>query len=77
LARQQRQGGGSRKKLCKNATDTKVYFTGKESSPLGRGYSAACEDVGKKRKGKDGNLYVVHEKRNGDKKWKMVKRKET
>jgi hypothetical protein len=67
-------GSGPRKKLCKNATGTKVYYTGKESSPLGRGYSAVVEASGKKRKGKDGNLYVVHEKRNGDKIWKKVKK---
>jgi hypothetical protein len=67
--------GGSRKKICKNAAGAKVYYTGKESSPLGRGYSAVFEDEGKKRKGVDGSTYVVHVKKNGVKIWRKKEAK--
>ena len=43
--------------VCKNIK-SKTY-TGKENTPLGRGYSASVEKLGTKKKGKDGKYYVV------------------
>ena len=51
---------------CKN-TDDRSY-TGKENTPLGRGYSAAVEKVDTKMKGRDGKMYVVKKYKNG-KRW--------
>ena len=58
---------------CKNCTSTslvKRYFTGKENSPLGKGYSSYFESVGKKRMGRDGNKWIVIATVNGNKRWK-------
>ena len=57
--------------VCKN-TDRKRY-TGKENTPLRRGYSASAEDEGKRMKGKDGNMYVASRIKGG-KRWKLVKK---
>ena len=54
---------------CKNC-DGK-YYTGKENTPLGRGYSAAVEKVGTKMRGRDGKTYVVKKYSNG-KRWVHV-----
>lgn len=43
--------------LCRNHTQKK--YTGKENSPLGKGYHAHGEKLGKRMKGKDGKMYVV------------------
>ena len=43
--------------VCKNTS--KKYYTGKENTPLGKGFSASVEKVGKRMKGLDGNMYVV------------------
>lgn len=42
---------------CKNSPD--VYYTGKENTPLGRGYSSRGEKEGQKRKGKNGEMYQI------------------
>ena len=56
--------------LCKNCPHTaKVYYTGKENTPLGRGISARFEKLGQQRKGKDGNMYLVVKVGDG-KRWK-------
>ena len=60
--------------LCKN-TDEKRY-TGKENTPLGKGYSASVEKLGKRMKGADGNMYEVIRIKGG-KRWKCVTKKVT
>ena len=54
------------KKPCLN--NQKFLFTGKESSPLGLGYSATPENVGTKKVGKDGTEWIVG-MRNGVRVW--------
>lgn len=54
---------------CKNC-DGK-YYSGKENTPLGRGYSAAVEKVGTKMRGLDKKTYVVKKYSNG-KQWVHV-----
>ena len=51
---------------CKN--DETRRYTGNEPSPKGRGYCAHAEEVGKRRKGKDGNFWVARETTKG-KRW--------
>lgn len=59
--------------LCNNCPESeKVYYTGEENTPLGRGISARFEKIGQKRKGKDGKMYIVVKVVNG-KRWKLVK----
>ena len=56
---------------CKNIDITRgtmQYYDGKESSPLGFGFSALGEDVGTVMKGRDGNYWMVHQK-SGVKLW--------
>jgi hypothetical protein len=45
------------KKQCIN--DTKYQYTGKEKSPLGRGFSASAEKVGTIMKGQDDTNWMV------------------
>jgi hypothetical protein len=45
--------------MPKCINDTTKSYTGKEPSPKGIGYSASCEKVGKKMKGKDNNIWIV------------------
>lgn len=49
----------------------KKTYSGKENTPLGKGYSASGEKVGKRMKGRDGKMYVVNEYKNG-KRWARV-----
>ena len=56
-------------KVCKNHK-TKTY-TGKENTPLGKGYHAEGEKVKKTMKGKDGSMYEVIKTKNG-KRWKKL-----
>jgi len=48
------------------------YYTGKENTPLGKGYSASVEKVGKKMKGRDGKMYVVKPYGKNGKRWMRV-----
>jgi hypothetical protein len=57
------------KKQCKN--DPTFSFTGKESSPLGLGYSASAEQVGHIMEGRDQTMWMVGMK-NGVKVWNRV-----
>lgn len=57
------------KKPCIN--DASYTYTGKESSPLGLGYSASAENVTVTMKGKDGTMWRVAMK-NGVKVWTRV-----
>lgn len=54
---------------CHN--DSNKSFTGKENTPLGRGYSACAEEEGKRMRGKDGKTYEVKKYSNG-KRWVSV-----
>jgi len=54
---------------CKN--DETRSYSGDEPSPKGRGYCAHAEEVGKRRKGKDGKFWVVRETKKG-KRWFKV-----
>lgn len=44
-------------------------YKGTEPSPKGRGYCAKGEDIGKKMKGLDKNMWIVSKTKNGQKRW--------
>ena len=44
-------------------------YKGTEPSPKGRGYCAKGENIGKKMKGLDKNMWIVSETKNGQKRW--------
>ena len=52
---------------CKN--DPSRSYKGNEPSPKGLGWCAHGEKVGKKRKGNDGNTWIVKKISNGSKRW--------
>jgi hypothetical protein len=52
---------------CKN--DPKSSYQGTEPSPKGLGYCAHAEKVGKKMKGKDGNMWIIKETSKKIKRW--------
>ena len=56
---------------CKN--DSTKSYKGDEPSPKGFGYCAHSEEIGKVRKGKDGNMWEIKTTIKGIKKW--VKKK--
>jgi hypothetical protein len=65
---------------CKN--DEESSYTGKEPSPKGKGYSAKKEKIGTKKRGRDGNIWIVKKRVNGIKSWarfstkkKIIKKK--
>jgi hypothetical protein len=61
---------------CKN--DPNRSYKGTEPSPKGLGYCAHSENIGKERKGKDGNKWIVSETKSGIKRWiKKETKKET
>ena len=55
---------------CKNA-ETGTY-KGTEPSPKGLGYCARGEKVGKKKKGRDGNMWEVKETKKGTARWVKI-----
>ena len=57
-------------KNCKNIKTKK--YTGKENSPLGRGYHAMGEKIGKMMRGKNNSMYIVIKTKNG-KRWQKLK----
>lgn len=57
------------KKQCKN--DPSYTFTGKESSPLGLGFSASAEKVGSRMTGRDQTMWMVGIK-NGVNVWNRI-----
>lgn len=59
---------------CKN-DPTKTY-KGTEPSPKGLGWCAHSEKIGKKRKGKDNNIWIVKEVKDGIKRWVKFKKEE-
>ena len=58
--------------FCKN--DKKKKYKGTEPSPKGLGYCAHVEKEGKKRKGRDGNKWVIKKVSNGSLRWFKVKK---
>ena len=48
------------------------YYSGKENTPLGKGYSASGEKIGTKMRGRNGNMYEVVKYRGG-KRWQKVR----
>ena len=52
---------------CKN--NPKRQYKGTEPSPKGLGYCASGAKVGEKRKGKDGNMWIVKKIKTGSKRW--------
>ena len=55
---------------CKN--DKKRYYKGTEPSPKGLGYCAHTMKEGLKKKGKDGNMWIVKKNKNGSLRWMKV-----
>ena len=55
---------------CKN--NKKLFYSGKEKSPRGRGYSATGFPVGTVRMGKDKKKWIVKTTSNGKKRWTRV-----
>lgn len=55
--------------VCKNSLNNSGTYTGKEPSPKGLGYCARFEKIGTKKKGKDGNMWIVSERANGTRAW--------
>lgn len=60
---------------CKN--DSKKTYKGTEPSPKGLGYCAHVSKVGLRKKGKDGNMWVVKKISNGSKRWVKYSKKTT
>mgnify|MGYP007047344606 CR=1 FL=1 len=52
---------------CKN--NPSRSYKGTEPSPKGLGYCASGESIGKKRKGKDGKMWIVKEVKSGNGRW--------
>lgn len=52
--------------------DPSTSYTGKEPSPKGRGYCAHASALGLRRKGADGKMYIVTERADRTKYWKIV-----
>ena len=50
----------------------KTYYRGDEPSPKGLGWCARSEEVGKRRRGNDGEMWVVREDRIGRLSWKRT-----
>ncbi len=60
---------------CKN--DSKKTYKGTEPSPKGLGFCAHSEKTNTKRKGKDGNIWVVKQIKTGSKRWVKEKTEDT
>lgn len=55
---------------CKNDPD--ANYTGNEPSPKGIGFCAHADPVGKARKGRDGQMWVVKQDRAGRRAWRVA-----
>src|SRR6056300_1145935 len=62
--------------MPKCLNDPKKSYKGTEPSPKGLGYCAGGMKVGEKKKGKDGNMWIVKQVKNGSKRWVKVNVKE-
>lgn len=56
--------------ICKN--DPLRHYTGNEPSPKGLGYCAHAIAIGRKKKGLDGNMWIVKLANNGSKRWVKI-----
>ena len=61
--------------ICKNNPNRK--YKGTEPSPKGLGWCASGEKIGKKRKGKDGNMWIIKKVSNGSKRWMRYSKTES
>jgi hypothetical protein len=61
--------------VCKNNPNRK--YKGTEPSPKGLGWCASGEKIGKKRKGKDGNMWIIKKVSNGSKRWMKYSKTKT
>jgi hypothetical protein len=61
--------------ICKNHKP-KTY-SGNEKSPMGLGYHAEGEKIGKRMKGKDKHFYRVIKVKTGKKRWQKIKTERT
>ena len=59
---------------CKNNSYNK-YYKGTEPSPKGFGYCGSGERVGNKKKGTDGNMWVIIKTKNGIRRWQKITKK--
>jgi hypothetical protein len=59
--------------MPKCLNDPKKSYKGTEPSPKGLGYCAHGMNVGEKKKGKDGNIWIIKKVKNGSKRWMKVK----
>lgn len=55
---------------CKN--DPKAHYKGTEPSPKGLGYCAHAMKVGTKKKGRDGQMWIIKKDKVGTRKWMKV-----
>ena len=59
--------------MPKCLNDTSRTYNGNEPSPKGLGYCGHAESVGTKKRGKDGNIWIIITTKNGSKRWKRYK----
>ena len=59
--------------MPKCINDPKKSYKGTEPSPKGLGYCAHSEKVGTKKKGKDGNEWIIKKVSSGSKRWMKLK----
>jgi len=52
----------------------KCTFKGSEPSPKGKGYCAKYHKIGKKMKGKDGNMWIIRKTKRGKRWFKLTKK---
>lgn len=61
--------------MAKCLNNPKKTYKGTEPSPKGFGYCAGEMKVGEKKKGKDGNMWIVKRVKNGSKRWMKTDKK--
>ena len=61
--------------MPKCLNNPKKSYKGTEPSPKGFGYCAGGMKVGEKKKGKDGNMWIVKQVKNGSKRWMKTDKK--
>ena len=61
--------------MPKCLNNPKKSYKGTEPSPKGLGYCAGGMKVGEKKKGKDGNMWIVKQVKNGSKRWMKLENK--
>lgn len=61
--------------MPKCINNPKKNYKGSEPSPKGFGYCAGGMKVGEKKKGKDGNIWIIKKVKNGSKRWMKLENK--